>query len=216
MTIPVNRRARLGTQPVAMGFENVGKFWTPSELEGYLATIQKPVWCKAITFHHTAVPSLEQRPKGWSEQHMKNLQSYYESEDPKNKKVAWSSGPHLFIDDDQAWGMCDFRQYGVHAVSFNGNALGIEVLGNYDVESPHEGRGLACWQTAAATGKVLLEWLGLPADQLHVWFHRDDPKTGKSCPGNKIDKFWVLELIQKAGKKTAQRSTAYKNRAIAV
>jgi hypothetical protein len=195
-----------------MGFENVGTVWTPSELATYLASIQKPVWANKIVFHHTAIPSLEQRPNGFTAEHLRGLQHYYEN--PAPNKEAWSSGPHLFIDDDQCWGMCDFRQFGVHSIGFNQSGIGIEVLGNYDVESPHAGRGLACWKTAAAAGKVLLDWLGLPADQLHVKFHKEDGVAKKTCPGDKIDKHWVLDLLAQAGERKPVRR--YKQRAIAV
>lgn len=172
-----------------MGFENVGRVWTPAELKTYLGTLTKPDWATSITFHHTGVPSLEQRPNGFLPNHLTNLQSYYQV---TNK---WSAGPHLFIDEDQCWGMSDFRQYGVHAKSFNTNSIGIEVLGNYDVESPTSGRGQQCWAVAAGAGKVLLDWLGLQPSALTVKFHRDDPKTDKTCPGTLVEKTWVINQI---------------------
>ena len=174
-----------------MGYENVGRVWTPAQLRQYLGTLDRPAWCRAITFHHTGVPSLEQRPRGFLPNHMNNLESYYRGK-------GWSAGPHLFIDEDQCWGMSDFRRYGVHAVSFNRNAIGIEVLGNYDVESPNTGRGAQCWATATAAGKVLLDWLGLQPSQITVKFHRDDPRTTKTCPGSKVDKNWVIDHIRNA------------------
>jgi len=175
-----------------MGFENVGKVWTPQGLQELLGTLTKPDWCDSITLHHTAAPSLAQRPDGFNAQHIKNIQSYYQNQ------LGWSSGPHLFVDDDQLWGMCDFRRKGIHAVSFNKRSIGIEVLGDYDSESAKTGRGLDCWKTAAAATKVLLAWLGLPANAKTVLFHRDDPKTSKTCPGRKVEKDWVLDLIAKA------------------
>lgn len=173
-----------------MGYENVGRVWTPAELRQYLATLDRPAWASSITFHHTGVPSLAQRPRGFLPTHMTNLQHYYQV---TNK---WSAGPHLFIDEDQCWGMSDFRRYGVHARSFNRSSIGIEVLGNYDVEAPNNGRGQQCWNTAAAAGKALLEWLRIEASVLTVKFHRDDPRTTKTCPGSKVDKGWVLDLIR--------------------
>lgn len=175
-----------------MGFENVGKVWTPAGLKEYLATINKPDWCKAVTLHHTAAPSLAQRPDGLILQHIRNIAGFYQNE------KGWSSSPHLFVDDDQLWGMCDFRKKGIHAVSYNSNSIGIEVLGDYDVESPKSGRGLACWKMAAAATKVLLEWIGEPASPGTVFFHRDDPKTNKSCPGKKVQKEWFLNLLAAA------------------
>jgi hypothetical protein len=174
-----------------MGYENVGLVWTPDTLTQYLSRIKKSDWCEAITLHHTAEPSLVQRPKGFLIQHIESLRSYYRDD------KGWSAGPHCFIDEDQIWGMCDFRRKGVHAVSFNRMTIGIEVLGNYHSEDPHSGRGLACWQTAAAAARVLLNWLDLDPSEDTVLFHRDDPETAKDCPGDQVKKDWVLSLIKK-------------------
>ena len=175
-----------------MGYENVGRVWTPAELRQYLGTIEKPAWATSITFHHTGVPSLAQRPRGFLPNHMTNTEAYY-------RGLGWSAGPHLFIDEDQCWGMCDFRRQGVHARSFNRNSIGIEVLGDYNTESPNSGRGQQCWTTATAAGKALLDWLGLQASTVTVKFHRDDPRTTKTCPGSKVDKNWVIDQINAAG-----------------
>jgi hypothetical protein len=91
--------------------------------------------------------------------------------------------------------MCDFRAKGIHAASFNSRSLGIEVLGDYDIEDPNSGRGLACWTNTAETVRVLLKWLGIKKNKNTILFHRDDPKTKKSCPGKRIDKQWFLDLI---------------------
>lgn len=179
-----------------MGFENVGKVWTPASLEEYLSTRTPPAWAKSITMHHTASPSLGDRPNGLTVQHIRNIAAYYQKPKGKNKK-GWSSGPHLFIDEDEVFGMCDFRSKGVHAVSFNSSSIGIEVLGYYDKgrEDPLSGRGLRCWTNAAATARVLLDWLGLKKGTQTVLFHRDDPETNKSCPGTAVTKEWFLGLI---------------------
>ncbi len=177
-----------------MAFENVGKVWTPASLAEYLAGRAIPSWIDSITLHHTAAPSLAQRPKGFAIQHIRNIQSFYSRPKSKGGK-GWSSGPHLFIDEDEIFGMCDFRFKGIHAVSFNGRSLGIEVLGDYDIEDPDSGRGKAAWTNAAATVRVLLQWLGLKKSKNTILFHRDDPKTTKSCPGKRIDKTWFLDLI---------------------
>jgi hypothetical protein len=181
-----------------MGFENVGRVWTPESLQSYLATINRPAWCNSITMHHCGAPSLAQRPNGLTIQHIQNIRQFYQQTN------GWSSGPHLFVDDDQLFGMCDFRKKGVHAVSFNATSIGIEVLGDYDREDPRSGRGLACWKNAAAAARVLLEWLELEPNENTVHFHRDDPKTKKTCPGTKVKKDWVLSLI---GKQPAVAST---------
>jgi N-acetylmuramoyl-L-alanine amidase len=174
-----------------MGFENVGKVWSLASFAEMLSSIDPPVWCDSVTMHHTAAPSLVQRPSGFQVQHIKNIENFYRVE------YGWHTGPHLFVDDRQIWGMCDLRKKGIHAASFNKRSIGIEVLGNYDVEDPKSARGLACWQTAAGAAGLVLNWLGVNASSATVLFHRDDPLTSKSCPGKKVDSDWVISLIGK-------------------
>ena len=131
------------------------------------------------------------RPHGLKVQHIRNIRDYYE-----NTK-GWSSGPHLFTDEDQIWGMCPFSEKGVHARSFNSHSVGIEVLGNYDLEDPHSGRGLACWKLAAATGAAVLARLGIPINKNSVKFPELTAfswrigfgMTGKSLPPVQLSKF---------------------------
>ena len=181
-----------------MSFDNTGKVWTLEGLAAYLKTVKAPSWAKAVCLHHTAAPSLYQRPDGFLAKHLENMRSYY------SRELGWRSGPHLFIDEDQVWGMTPLTETGVHASSFNRSAIGIEVLGDYDNEEPKKGRGLQCWQTTAAATKMLLEWLNLPANNKTVLFHRDDPKTTKTCPGGKVQKTWVLDLIKNSDAKLSQ------------
>lgn len=175
-----------------MGFENVGLIWGKTALPEYLKNLEKPGWCRAVTLHHTGAPDLSCRPKGFKMQHIYNLKDFYQ-----NQK-RWSAGPHLFVDDDEIFGLSNLLKRGVHAVSFNSFAIGIEVLGNYDVEDPGSGRGLQCWTTAASATKALLHWLNLPVNTETVLFHREDPTTKKMCPGKKVSKEWLLDLIDKA------------------
>lgn len=172
-----------------MSFNIAGKVFSSNGFEDYLKTIKAPTWATAVCLHHTAAPSLLQRPKGLLANHIENLKDYYQN------KLGWSSGPHLFIDEDQCWGMTPLTEKGVHAVSFNSRSIGIEVLGDFDTEDPKTGRGIQCWQTAAEATKDLLAWLKLPVNDKTVLFHRDDPKTSKTCPGTKVKKDWFLSLI---------------------
>ncbi len=185
-----------------MGFENVGLTWTPGELSGYLATIDRPGWCDSITFHHTGFPNLGMRPNGLTTQHMENTRHGYVND------LGWSSGPHLFVDDTHCLGMCDFRQIGIHAVAFNRRSIGIEVLGNYNEEDPRSGRGAACWGVAFEAATTLLEWLGIRPSVSTVFFHRDDPGTDKQCPGSLVQKEWVLEQLGGNGVTTSPRPRA--------
>jgi hypothetical protein len=174
-----------------MSYSNVGKVWSPSSLEDYLAGIQPPSWIKAVCLHHTAAPSLVQRPKGFQAQHIINMRDFYQSK-------GWHSGPHFFTDEDQIWGMSPVDEPGVHAVSFNNKSIGIEVLGNYDVEPQDKGRGLECWKTTTDATRIILKWLNLKPSVSTVLFHRDDTKTSKSCPGTRVQKYWVLNMINNA------------------
>lgn len=164
-----------------------GKCFYPREFETYIQGIEWTAWKpQYIVIHHCAEPSLLQRPNGFEYQHMVNLKDFYKSK-------GWSAGPHLFIDDDQVWTFSPLTSRGIHAVSFNSNSIGIEMLGNYDSEDPKSGRGYNVIQTTVAIVKLLLKRLQL--DKSCIRFHRDDPKTSKTCPGNNITKEWFLSLL---------------------
>lgn len=172
-----------------MSFNNVGKVWTAESFGEYLKTLKKPDWVKRVCLHHCAEPSLAQRPQGFKVQHIENMKSFYQG-------MGWASGPHLFVDEDQIFGMTPLTEKGTHAIPFNRDAIGIEALGNYSKgeEDPKSGRGLQVWLITAQTTKLLLEWLSLPTNEQTVVFHREG-KTSKDCPGAQIDKKWVLSLI---------------------
>jgi len=146
-------------------------------------------WASSVTIHHTASPSLAQRPKGWTIQHMRNLASYYGGE------LGWSRGPHLFTDEDQIFGLSPMTERSIHAVSFNKTSLSIEMLGNYDVEESMSGRGREVLETTAYAAAVLIKKLGKEATDSTIKFHRDDPKTSKTCPGRKVDKSYFLGVV---------------------
>ena len=172
-----------------MSYANVGRVWTVESFREYLKGVKRPSYVKSVTIHHTGAPTLSQRPKGFVAQHILNIQSYY-------KSLGWSRGPHLFIDEDQIFGMTPLNVPGIHAVSFNRSSIGIEILGDYDREDPLTGRGLECMKVAAACAKALFEWLDIPINETTLKFHRDDPKTSKTCPGKKVKKDWFISLMR--------------------
>ena len=172
-----------------MGYSLVGRVWTVASFAPYLSKISTR-WAKGVTIHHTGTPDLGQRPQGFVVRHMKNIAHFYKY------KLRWSRGPHLFIDDDQIFGMSSLWERGVHARSFNSGYYGIEVLGNYDYDDPHSGRGKLCWDTAAKTTAIFLKKMSLPANGNTIKFHRDDPKTSKSCPGKLVYKDWFIEKVK--------------------
>ena len=171
-----------------MSYSETGKVFTPDSLRDYLKAIPRPSWCKGVTLHHCAAPSLAQRPQGLKVEHLHNLRDYYQN------KLGWSAAPHFFIDEDQIWAMSPVTQTGTHAKSFNATHIGIEVLGDYDSEDPTTGRGRQCWQTTMDAVLVISEWLGVPNESFN--FHRDDPKTNKTCPGKKVTREFLLSLFK--------------------
>lgn len=165
----------------------LGKAYTRTEFPAYLETLNWSSWKPSlIVIHHCAEPSLAQRPHGFLSQHMLNLQDFYEGK-------GWSAGPHLFTDDDQIWTFSPLTSRGVHAVSFNANGIGIEMLGDYDTEDPKSGRGGEVVKTTVSAVQALMKRLKL--DKSCIRFHRDDPRTNKTCPGKKITKDWFLNLL---------------------
>jgi len=172
-----------------VGFGNVGRVWTPALLRDYAASLTPHARWQGVTLHHTGSPNLTQRPDGFKIQHMINLRDYYRD------KQGWSSAPHFFTDEDQVFGLCPLNEVGVHAPGFNANFLGIEALGDYNVDDPKSGRGLAVWRTTAQSAAILLDWLKLPCNGDTIKIHREDQFSNTACPGDRVKKPWLLALI---------------------
>lgn len=162
----------------------VGKQLTPDEFDAYVSSLKLGSWTPVgVTIHHTAAPSLAQRPNGITPQHLLNLQSYYRDD------KEWSAGPHLFIDRDKISVFTPLTVRGVHAVSFNSTHWGIEMLGDYD----NEAVDVKVLQNTYRATSALLKKLGRTSASIK--FHRECPhaqKIKKTCPGNKIDKSWFI------------------------
>lgn len=173
-----------------MAFSLTGLSWSVDEFADYVSTLNLD-WASSITIHHTYHPDLKMRPNGWEKKHLQNLRHYYQN------VMGWSAGPHLFTDEKRAWGLSSLQSRGVHAVSFNRTSIGIEMLGNYDEEDPKSGRGLDVVTLTAKTVAILLEKMDTKADDQSIKFHRDDPKTFKTCCGNLIEKEWFVSLVKK-------------------
>ena len=175
-----------------MAIPFIGKRMTRAEFASYLKTLQynsgfKPEF---VTLHHTAAPSLAQRPTGFSDQHLKNLLDYYQNQ------LGWNGAPHVFI-DDQADGIIVFQRMdrrGVHAVSFNKNSWGVEMLGDFDSESFSTGRGATVRKNALEALKIMCSALKVSPDTIK--FHRDDPKTTKTCPGRNVTKSDIVNGVK--------------------
>jgi len=179
---------------------NVGKvFSTAAEFLAYLETIRFTGWRPSfVTAHHTGSPTL----KNWNdwqtrklpvtdEQWLQNLARYY------GVDLGWSSAPHFFFTPKHYCVLFPPDRRGTHAKSFNGLSWGVEMVGNFDVETmPGDLRrryvaGLACLHIA--TGLKVLPYK-YATQGLH--FHRDDPLTSKTCAGKKIDRPAFAKAVQ--------------------
>lgn len=166
------------------------------EFRNYVATYDfgsiKP---DSLVIHHTWRPT----KSDWQgEKSVMGLKNYYEG-------LGWNAGPHLFIAEDGIWLFTPMKDVGIHAGKGNsykdllgrlkGYSIGIEVVGDYDVE---RWTGKTC-SNALATIRILMTWLSITTEK--VFFHRDF--SPKSCPGNAITKEW---LFQELSKRTAEGS----------
>lgn len=168
----------------------IGQRKTLEELSKYISELKFTKFQpKLIVVHHTGVPSLAQRPTGFSQQHIHNLKSYYEN------TMGWSGAPHFFVDDKGIILFQELNKKGVHAVSFNSNGIGIEMLGNYDTTEFIDERAKVIFETTHKLCAQLCIDLNLnPKECLR--FHRDDPKTKKTCPGRFVDKNEFIKAVE--------------------
>lgn len=183
-----------------MAIDLVGKcFPTASGFLDYLDDIKFGAWRpKFVTMHHTGGPSLKtwegygNRPSPITdEMWMRNLAGYYGNE------MKWSAGPHFFLTPKNFCVLSLPTKRGVHAVSFNAMSWGVECVGDFDSETftpqlaDRYAEGLACLHVAAGLvpDRYLFQERGLH-------FHRDDPKTTKTCPGKKVSKDLMVRLIK--------------------
>lgn len=171
------------------GFSKVGTAFPVGGIRDYIGA-EDLSWARGVCLHHTAFPDLKMREQGLVVQHLRNIAHFY------RYKRRWSRGPHLFVDDVDYNGMTPLSQPGVHARAFNRYFVGIEVLGNYDREDPKTGRGKKAWYHANLITACLLAQMGLVPDGGTVKFHREDPKTSKTCPGRLVGKGATLVAIQ--------------------
>lgn len=181
-----------------MSIPNVGKvFSDAASFLAYLESIQFGAWRpRFITMHHTGAPDLKTW-RAWQtrkvpvtdEQWLRNLAVYYGSSKAQGGPAdgPWRSGPHFMFTPTHFCVLSPPTARGVHAVSFNALSWGVECVGDFDTETmtpelkAHYVEGLACLYVALGMSPAPFE-RGVRG--LH--FHRDDPKTSKTCPGLKV------------------------------
>lgn len=175
-------------------FPIVGKKFSPEDFAQYVKSLSLGDWQpEFIVIHNTASPSLAQRPSGLTHQHIKNLQTYYAGK-------GWKGGPHLFVDDTGIWVFNPLDKRGTHSPSWNSEAWGIELLGDYSTESPTEGRGELVIEDGAKAAGILLRKLGLEPNDKTIRFHKEDPETTHDCPGKLLVKSEFIKTVKELGR----------------
>lgn len=148
-----------------------------------------------VVLHHTYRPTPETWQGSTTIYAMRRTYNGtgYEWQDNLGKwHRGWSAGPHLFIAPDGIWLFSPMTAPGIHASSWNDKSIGVEMVGDYDAQRP----GGAILEQTVAVLAILLRRLGLGIDALK--FHREEPYTFKSCPGNAVTHEWINPLVQAA------------------
>ena len=101
----------------------------------------------------------------------------------------WSGAPHLFLAPDGIWAGTPLSHTGVHAGDCNASMIGLEIVGNFDLQ-PWD---IGLRERVYALLVLLLHWMG--RDEKAVAGHRECLKN-KSCPGRAIDMNVVRSTVR--------------------
>lgn len=174
-----------------MAWDIVGRRFSDDEFESYVAGLALGRWKpEFIVLHNTAVPSLAQRPNGFTSQHIQNLHGFYLGK-------GWSGCPHLFVDQHGIWVLNPLTRKGVHSPSWNAVSWGVEMLGEYGSEPFDTGPGALVRDHAVSALATLCRKGGFGPDTIR--FHKEDPKTTHtSCPGQNVRKDRILAAVAEA------------------
>lgn len=185
---------------------HIGKcFPTKEGFLGYLDGLQFGAWRpQYVVVHHCGSPNLKTW-NGWQTrakpvtdtQWLENLAVYYGSAPPIGPGDGpWQHGPH-FMFTPANYGVLSLPTVrGTHAKSFNANSWCVEMVGDFDVEDFNSvvdryADGIAALHIAAG-----LQPAPYARQVRGIHFHRDDPLTSKTCPGNKVDKARLVAAVQ--------------------
>ncbi len=191
---------------VKLGFEQ-------EAFKQYVGGLSWPSWrYNKIVWHNTAAPTDAQWIKSAASDkanglvpgisRIKSLEEFF-----KNNNH-WSGCPHLFIASDLIWVMNPLTSPGVHSPSWNSTSIGIEMIGDYDVEDDEAGVGLMVKNNTIFATAVLCEAIGLePSNGIvysnhhtsgSIFLHKQDWATTHDCPGVHVsqDKTKMVAAVQ--------------------
>ncbi len=157
----------------------INKYLSLSQFQDYVNEFdfgkKKPT---KLVIHHTWRPTKD----SWAgERSIFGFKKYYE-------KKKWAVGPHMFIAEEGIWLFTPMNRDGIHASSLNKGSIGIEIVGDYDLQQ---------WSGQTKTNalgaiKILMDQLSLTPS--NIFFHRD--VSSKSCPGWAITKEWLFYELE--------------------
>lgn len=190
----------------------VRKAFTLPDLKTFIDSLTFNWKPSLIVWHNTALPTIQQWEKSYQADlsnglepgitRINNLENYF-------KGMGWSAGPHAFVYKDKVWAFTPFNKKGVHSPSWNGIAIGIEMIADFAIEDDEHGIGLQIKNNTIALTAMLCEKLQLNPE-VAIKLHKEDPKTTHDCPGHNIaiDKETmidsVLEYMGSAGEHNAE------------
>ena len=180
-----------------MAFKIDGRRLTADEFRAHVAGMTFSPWGPSgIAVHNTANPSLHPL-KGHGSwygssitpaQRVQNLAAYYSG-------LGWRSGPHMFIDADGIWLFTPLNKPGTHSPSWNGTRIGIEMVGDYDIEPFDSGDGKKVRDNTVASLAALCAKLRLEPNGTNIKLHKEDPRTTHDCPGKNVRKDDLLRRV---------------------
>lgn len=158
-------------------------------------------WCKFITLHNTSAPSLAQwahnRISYSAKQLVINMEGSW-------RALGWHTGPHYLVtpeSDTPIFELSDPSAPGVHASCFNLSSIGIEMVGEYNLEDFNSGPGASVRDSAVLLLAALHNKLGLAPlpfvyDQQGLHFHKDCVRDQHDCPGKNVVRPDLIKLVQ--------------------
>lgn len=153
-----------------------------------------------ITLHNTSSPDIKLW-LSWSadkrQQYIHNMQPYYEN-------MGWRGGPHFFVPPDEticAFGFNDPMAAGTHASCFNAASIGIEMVGEFNVEPFDSGPGAQVRDNAIFLMALLHNKIGLTPEpyaynQRGLHFHIECKADNHDCPGRFVHKADVVARVK--------------------
>jgi hypothetical protein len=147
---------------------------------------------KHIVLHNTSSPDIAL----WLSWSPEKRSSYINNIDDWYERKGWAAGPHFFVpptNDPVAFGFSDLGTCGTHCSCFNSDSIGIEMVGEFNVEEFNSGRGAIVRDNAIYLMALLHRKLGI--SPLTLRFHVECKTDNHDCPGKHVSKAAVVEAV---------------------